>query len=452
MNRLQKIKRIWPALAVSVTLATGCAGLPALPGAAQSSSAPGRTATVVRGTLLSTVNATGNIQPEAEVRLGFQQPGRVVELAVEVGSVVKQGDLIARLDTADLELALAQAKTGLIVANAAYSRTVEGARAGDIKAAEAALNAAQAAYAKLRAGPEKTDIDAAKAQLLSAEAQLRQAQAAYDLTGRFQPSIVNDSPAAIQLRQAQNNLEAAQRQYERLLKGPEQAQLAAAWQRVEEARARLEQLRQPAQDFDLERLEAERKRAALAVQQAERRLEKTRLVAPSDGVISALFVQEGELVGTQPIITFLDTSVLHIDVKVDEVDVAKVQPGQQVRITLDALPDVELTGKVDRIASTSTVQGGIVSYAVRILLDATDAPLRVGMTANASIIVDRRDDVLLVPNWAVRRDRASGKSFVTIVGADNQLQEVEVQVGLRGESQTEIVAGLSEGQTVAAPQ
>ncbi|MGQ9816300.1 MAG: efflux RND transporter periplasmic adaptor subunit, partial [Candidatus Roseilinea sp.] len=187
MNRLQKIKRIWPALAVSVTLATGCAGLPALPGAAQSSSAPGRTATVVRGTLLSTVNATGNIQPEAEVRLGFQQPGRVVELAVEVGSVVKQGDLIARLDTADLELALAQAKTGLIVANAAYSRTVEGARAGDIKAAEAALNAAQAAYAKLRAGPEKTDIDAAKAQLLSAEAQLRQAQAAYDLTGRFQP-------------------------------------------------------------------------------------------------------------------------------------------------------------------------------------------------------------------------------------------------------------------------
>ncbi|MGQ9815582.1 MAG: efflux RND transporter periplasmic adaptor subunit, partial [Candidatus Roseilinea sp.] len=259
-------------------------------------------------------------------------------------------------------------------------------------------------------------------------------------------------PAAIQLRQAQNNLEAAHRQYERLLKGPEQAQLAAAWQRVEEARARLEQLRQPAQDFDLERLEAERKRAALAVQQAERRLEKTRLVAPSDGVISALFVQEGELVGTQPIITFLDTSVLHIDVKVDEIDVAKVQPGQQVRITLDALPDVELTGKVDRIASTSTVQGGIVSYAVRVLLDATDAPLRVGMTANASIIVDRRDDVLLVPNWAVRRDRASGKSFVTIVGADNQLQEVEVQVGLRGESQTEIVAGLSEGQTVAAPQ
>lgn len=452
MHRSRKIGRIWPALAIAVVLVAGCSSLPTLPDMAQSAPALGRTATVARGTLLSTVNATGNIQPEAEARIGFQQPGRVVELAVEVGSVVKQGDLIARLDTADLELALAQARTGLILANAAYSRTVESARAADIKAAEAALNAAQAAYARLRAGSEKTDIDAAKAQVLSAEAQLRQAQAAYDLIGRFQPSIVNDSPAAIQLRQAQNNLQAAQRQYERLLKGPEQAQLAAAWQRVEEARARLEQLRQPAQDFDLERVEAERRRAQLAVEQAERRLQKALLVAPMSGVIGGVAIEKGEWAGTQPVITLLDTSLLHIDVKVDEIDIAKVQPGQQVRITLDALPDVELTGKVDRIASTSTVQGGIVSYAVRILLDATDAPLRVGMTANASIIVDRRDDVLLVPNWAVRRDRASGKSFVTIVGADNQLQEVEVQVGLRGESQTEIVAGLSEGQTVAAPQ
>ncbi len=452
MHRAHKIRKLWPALALAAVLVSGCSSLPALPGMAQSAPAPGRTATVVRGTLLSTVNATGNIQPEGEARIGFQQPGKVVELAVEVGSVVKKGDVIARLDTADLELALAQARTGLIVANAAYSRTVEGTRAGDIKAAEAALSAAQANYAKVRAGTEKPDLDAAKAQLLNAEAQLRQAQASYDLANRFQPNTIGDSPTVVQLRQAQNNLEAAQRQYDRLLQGPEQAQLAAAWQRVEEARARLDQLRQPAQDFDLERVEAERRRAALAVEQAERRLEKARLVAPVSGVIGAVAIEQGEWAGAQPIITLLDTSLLHIDVKVDEIDIAKVRPGQPVRITLDALPEVELTGRVDRIASTSTVQGGIVSYAVRIVLDATEAPLRVGMTANASIVVDRRDNVLLVPNWAVRRDRAAGKSFVTVVGPDNQLQEVEVQVGLRGETQTEIVAGLSEGQTIAAPQ
>lgn len=452
MHRTRNIRKLWPALLAGTLLASGCAGLPTLPGAAQSAPDPGRTATVVRGTLLSTVNATGNIQPEAEARIGFQQPGRVAELTVEVGSAVKKGDLIARLDTTDLELALAQARTGLILANAAYSRTVEGARAGDIRAAEAALSAAQAAYARVRAGAEKPDLDAAKAQVLNAEAQLRQAQAAYDRAATFQPNTLGDSPTVVQLRQAQNNLEAARLQYERLLKGPEQAQLAAAWQRVEEARARLDQLRQPAQDFDLERVEAERRRAALAVEQAERRLEKARLVAPISGVIGGVAIEQGEWVGAQPVITLLDTSVLHIDVKVDEIDIAKVRPGQPVQITLDALPDVELTGRVDRIASTSTVQNGIVSYAVRIVLDSTDAPLRVGMTANASIIVDRREGVLLVPNWAVRRDRAAGKSFVTVVGADNQLQEVEVQVGLRGEAQAEIVSGLSEGQTVAAPR
>ncbi len=452
MHRAQKIWKLGSALAAVVMLASACSSLPALPGATQSAPAPARTATVTRGALISAVSATGNIQAEAETRIGFQQPGRVVELDVQVGSPVKKGDLVARLDTTDLELALAQAKTGLILANAAYSRTVEGARAADIKAAEAALSAAQANYAQVRAGTQKPDIDAAKAQLLSAEAQLRQAQAAYDLAGRFQPSTLGDSPAAIQLRQAQNNLEAARRQYDRLLQGPEQAQLAAAWQRVEDARARLDQLRRPAQNFDLERADAERRRAQLAVEQAERRLEKALLVAPIDGVVSALAIEKGEWAGAQPVVTLLDTSVLHIDVKVDEIDIAKVRPGQEARITLDALPDVELTGRVDRIASTSTVLNGIVSYAVRIVLDSTSAPLRVGMTANASIIVDRRDNALLVPNWAVRRDRAAGKSFVTVVGADNQLQEVEVQVGLRGETQTEILSGLSEGQTVAAPQ
>ncbi|MCS7059776.1 MAG: efflux RND transporter periplasmic adaptor subunit [Anaerolineae bacterium] len=442
-------KRFSLACVAGVLLTAGCS---ALPSATQSQATFARTATVTRGTLLSTVNATGNIQAEAETRLGFQQPGKLAEVRVQVGSQVKRGDVLARLDTSDLELALAQAQTALIIANAAYSRTVEGARGADIRAAEAALRAAQANYAKVKAGAEKTDLDAARAQLLGAEAQMRQAQAAYDLAFKFQPNTINDSPTVVQLRQAQNNLEAARRQYERLLQDPEQAQLAAAWQRVEEARARLEQLQQPAQDFDLQRADAERKRARLAVEQAQRRLDKALLVAPADGVVGAVGVEVGEMVGTQPVITLLDTTLLHIDVKVDEIDVAKVKAGQTVRITLDALPDVELVGRVDRIASTSTVQNGIVSYAVRIVLDPTEAPLRVGMTANASIIVDRRDGVLLAPNWAVRRDRASGKTFVTVLGTDNQPQEVEVQVGLRGETQTEIVAGLSEGQTIVAPQ
>ena len=449
-QRVRGITKLGLTGAAVAGLLAACSGLPGLPGMAQPN-AIGRTATVVRGTLESGVNATGNIEPEARAQIGFQQPGKVAELAVEVGSVVNSGDLIARLDTTDLELALAQAEAGLIVANAGYSRTVESARAGDIQAAQAALNAAQANYSRVNRGADKADIDAAKAQLLDAEAKLKQAQFAYDLAGR-QPATLGDSPTIVQLQQAKNNLEAARRQYDELLKGAEQAQLAAAWQQVEDARARLEQLQQPAQDFDLTRADAERARAELAIDQAQRRLDKAVLTAPTAGVIGGVGIEQGELAGTLPVITLLDTSVLHIDVKVDEIDVARVQPGQVVRITLDALPEVDVMGRIDRIAPTSTVQNGIVSYPVRIVLDPTDAPLRVGMTANAAIIVEQRENVLILPNWAVRRDRDAGKAFVTVVGADGQPQEVEVQIGLRGETQTEIVSGVSEGQTVAAPQ
>jgi HlyD family secretion protein len=437
---------------ISVTLLAACSN----PFSNSSSAAPQRAATLAKGSLVASVSATGAIQPESDVRLSFQATGRIAELKVSRGDSVKKGDVIARLDTADLETALAQAQAGLVIATAAYSRTVDGPRAADVAAAQAALNAANASYSKLKDGPQKADLDAAEAAVRNAQAALRQAQSANDLTFQFDTQNYPGSPVITQLEQARNNLEAAKLQYDRVVRGADQAQLSAALQQIEAARAQLEKARQPARQFDVDQARAEREKTEIQVKLAQRRLDQAVLVAPLDGIISAVNVKAGEDAGigaaAQPAVVMVDTSVLHIDVTVDEIDVSKLRAGLDVVITLDALPDVTLKGKVDRIASSSTNVSGVVSYAVRVVLAETDPALRPGMTSNASIVLDKRDGVLLAPNWAIRRDRQSGKSYLTFQVDEKTTSEVEVKTGLRNDSFSEIISGASEGQTVVAPK
>ena len=437
-----------------------------------------RSATLGKGELTATVSATGNIQAESEVRLSFQQPGTVSTVNVKLGDVVKKDDVLAQLDTTDLELAvaqaqasLAQAQTGIknaqtqvIVATTGYSRTVEGARPADIAAARSALNAANESYAKLKGGPTAEDIAAADASLKNAEVSLKNAQSAYDRAFATNPAGIGASPAAVQLEQATNNYNAAKSAYDKAAKGADEAQLAQAEQQIQSAKAQLDKVVRPAQAFDIEqaqtqieqaRLQVENaqtqlKLADIQVKQAERRLSQAVLKSPIDGTVSLVSVKAGEVAATQPVISVVDLSQYHIDITVDEIDVAKVKLGQEVQVTLDSLPGVQVTGKVDRIAPTSTSVNGVVSYSVRVLIDKTDAPLKTGMTANASIVLEKRTDALLAPNWAVRRDRPSGKSFLTIKNGDTT-SEVEVQTGLRNDTFSEIVSGAQEGQTVVAP-
>ena len=438
--------------------------------AACSAQAPGaspasqRSATLSRGSLVATVTATGNIQPEGETRLGFQQTGLVSTVNVKVGDTVKKGDVLARLDTADLELGLAQAQTALaqaqsslLTANANYSRTVEGPRKADIDAAEAALSSAYANYDKVKKGPQAADYAAAEAAMLNAEASLRSAQSAYDAVFRRNPAGIGASSASVQLEQATNNYNSAKAQYDKLSQGADAAQLSAAYQQIQSAKASLEKVKLPARQFDLDQAEAQRKQAQaqidsaqVQVRQAQRRIEQASILAPVNGVVSVVNLRVGEFGATQPVINVVDNSVLRIDVTVDEVDVARVRVGQDVNITLDSLPGLEFKGKVDRIAPTSTIVNGVVSYSVRVVLTNPDPALKIGMTANAAVVLDKRDNALLAPNWAIRRDRASGKSFLTVREGD-KTREVEVQTGLRNDTFSEVVSGATEGMTVIAP-
>lgn len=453
-------------LSALLTLSLSTSACSILPDDANAAAPLANTATLNRGTLLATVSATGNIRPAREVRLAFQSAGVVAEVQVAVGDVVRSGQVLAAIDSADAELslkkaqlALKDAEAALIIANADYNQLVEGTRTTEIDAAQAALSSAYANYQKITNGPNPADAALARARMLNTEASLRQAQAAYDAAYRANPAGIGASPESLRLEQATNDYNAAKAEYDRVYQAPGTAEKSAAYTQVANAKAQLDRMREPATTFQIERMEAQLMQAKNRIEQAkldmelaDRKRVQAQLVAPFDGVVAAVDARIGENVGTEPVLTLVKVDQLRVDVNVDEVDVAKIKPGQAVTLRIDSLPTLELKGKVERISPTSNIVNGVVVYVAQVLFQQDGNPLRPGMTVNTRIVLDTRDGVLLAPNWAVRKDKATGKSYLTLLAADNKTRnEVEVQVGAKDESFTEILSGATEGQSVLAP-
>jgi HlyD family secretion protein len=218
---------------------------------------------------------------------------------------------------------------------------------------------------------------------------------------------------------------------------------------VEQAQVALDRLKAGPRPEDLEIARLRVDQSLTALELAQHNLGNARLEAPFDGTVAAVNVRQGELaVSALPAIVLADTGSYYLDVAVDEVDVAGVAAGQVATVTLDALTDTPLSGRVENIALTSRTTGGVVSYAVRLVLASAPASVRAGMTATAEIIVGEARDVLLVPNWAIRRDRELGQAYAGVL-RNGQIEEVTVTLGLSNEAYSQVIAGLAEGDAVA---
>ena len=154
------------------------------------------------------------------------------------------------------------------------------------------------------------------------------------------------------------------------------------------------------------------------------------------------------MTGGSPVITLMDASQVHVDVLVDEVDVGKIREGQQAGLTLDSFPDRELAGHVDFMAPTPTDEAGLISYKVSIALEQNDLPVRVGMTANAEIVTREVQGALVVPNRAIEVDRDSGRYYVAKL-VNGVPARTEIELGLRGETHSQVVSGLEDGDEFA---
>ncbi len=448
-------------------------------------------ARVQRGTLVATVSATGSVQPEQSAGVAFLTSGNLGQIMIKVRDTVKAGQPLAKLDTTDLELQLAQAEANLALAQSKYDQAKKGGSesaiaaaqanlqsattaynkllrpdASSVAAAQANLNSAQAAYDKLL-HPDPNELAIAKTDLDKAQAALSQAQAAYDRIGGATNPQIGMTPQSLQLQQATLDYQRAVTTYNAKF-SPTDAQLKAAQAQIQQAKDVLAKLTandsqlaaaqaqiQQAKDAlarlsptseDLVQAQANVDAVRIARDISKQRIAEATIYAPLDGTVLRADLTKGAFVTMgRELVTIADLAHLKITLNIDETDIPRIVIGQNVALDLDAFPGKTIKGQVVDISPGSATVQGVVNYEVKIQLLMTDVPVKVGMTANASIEVARKEKVLLVPNRAIR---ASGnKRLVTILDAGKP-KDVAVTLGLSNDQETEILNGLNEGDQI----
>jgi macrolide-specific efflux system membrane fusion protein len=128
-----------------------------------------------------------------------------------------------------------------------------------------------------------------------------------------------------------------------------------------------------------------------------------------------------------------------------EVDVTKIKSGQKVTLTMDAFPDNTLTGTVLAVNTSGSVSSNVTSYSVSVLLDQTDLDIYTNMAVSATIIVSAKDEVIMIPSTAIKT--SNGKSVVQVM-KDDKVTAVTVEIGDSNDTQTEISSGINEGDVV----
>ena len=324
---------------------------------------------------------SGNVLAEDKIDITAEVAGRVLILNVAVGDSVRVGDILLEQDKATLEARRAQALAGLDAAQAQLDLLLEAPTESDLEAARAAVAAAEAAYQRALEGPTDEDLRAAEALLRQAEAAVSQAQAAYDLV-KGQANI-GAMPQSLQLQQATLALEAAQAQYDKLVKGSTADVIAAAYAAFSQARARLNTLEEGPKDAQVRAARAQVSQAETALYLAQLELDKATVRAPIDGVLVAVNPAVGAYVGVGARLFTLQSHAVKVEIAVEEARLSQIQVGQPAQIRVNAYPDRVFDGVVAIIAPALDTASRTVQVTVRPTGDAAD--LRPGMYATVEL-------------------------------------------------------------------
>jgi len=340
-----------------------------------------KTETISRGEIKSVVTATGTVNAVTTVSVGTQVSGTIKRLLVDYNSHVKQGQLLAQIDSSTFQAQVDQARANLLSAKANME-----------KAAVAALDARRTLQRNKELFAQnfiaKSDLETAETNVLSAQAQ----------------------------------------------------------QKVTEA-------------------QVEQAQAALKI--AETNLQYTNILSPVNGTVISRSVDVGQTVAASfqtPTLFSIaqDLTKMQINTNVDEADIGNVRVEQEVSFTVDAYPDIIFAGKVSEVRNAPTTVSNVVTYDVVIQVANPQLKLKPGMTANVSITIETRPDVLRIPSAALRfkpsdgkivdegvQDKHGMKGTKVWILENGKPKPVNVTVGLSNGNYTEITAGeIKEGQEI----
>lgn len=213
--------------------------------------------------------------------------------------------------------------------------------------------------------------------------------------------------------------------------------------------------------LDIQSQELTIKQRENALLDAKQSLADYYIRAPFDGVITKLSVKKGDSVSGGTVIATLITKQYIAEISLNEIDMAKAQTGQKATVTFDAVEGLNITGEVLEVDTLGTVSQGVVTYNVKIGFDTQDERIKPGMSASAAIITEVKQNVLLVPNSAIKTlgetyyvEMPSEEIKLSASGASKGIslkiapRQQPVQIGLANDTMTEIIDGLKEGDVV----
>jgi HlyD family secretion protein len=393
-----------------------------------------RTAPVERGAITASVSATGNLNAVVMVLVGSQVSGTIKELHADFNTVVRKGQVIARIDPALFEAAVDQARADV---RAAQSTVLN--QAAQLEQARSRVDNARAEHAEARAQTAKALVAVVDARRTLA----RQ-------TELFDRGLIS----AADRDTAQAAHDAAVAQHEAAL-AREQA-MASAIQTAEAQRRVQEATLQAARD------QVQQKEAALA--HAQINLNHTTIRSPVDGVVVNRAVDVGQTVAATlqaPTLFTIaqDLTRMQVEASVDEADIGRIRRDTPVTFTVDAFPGQVFAGEISQIRKAARVEQNVVTYTVVVAVANPSGALVPGMTANVRFTTAHRANVLTVPNGALRfrppglatppGPATPGSGVVWVLGADGRPAPVEVTLGITDGAATEIVdGGLDAGRAV----
>jgi HlyD family secretion protein len=321
------------------------------------------TTTVETGPLRNVVNATGVVQTVVTVQVGSQVSGQIEELYADFNSIVKRGQLLAKLDPRN------------------FQAQVENSRAN-----------VTAAQARVRSGEAEQKTQAAN--LLSAKANLEAARVTRDNTAILFQRASELSKSGVASRNdydnAKANADSSQAKYE-------QAQAAVA-QVEAQSHSTVAQL---------EQVKAQLQQAQADLNRSQLNLEYCNIYSPVDGVVISRNVDVGQTIAASmqaPTLFTIanDLTRMQVNANVDEADIGNISEQADVRFTVDAYPNDFFRGRISEIRLNPQTVQNVVTYSVIIGIENPEMKLKPGMTANIIVTVDQRDAVLKVANAALR--------------------------------------------------
>ena len=460
--------------------------------------------TVENGSISESVSLTGNTTPEQSVSLAFGGSGTITHIYSDLGKKVSKGQILTELNTSDILAQLHQAQAAYTVAQTSYTKLVNGASPTDIEVAKVAFNNAKNSYnniisqqkvlvenafsSMLNSGivaqPTVSGVSTADLPIISGT-YIGTEEGVYTVTihmggndsffsvsglekgsGQVSTVAVPLGTLGLYIQFPSNNITSYSNNtwtvsipnkkslgyltyynaYQSALQNQSNT-IATAQGAIDTAKANLDQRQAVPRSEDLAIAKAQVEEASSNIESINAKLENARIVAPISGTITQFDAKIGQLASpNMPLISIMSDGGYEVDSGASETDIGKISVGDKVSMTLDAFPNEVFFGSVFYIAPAATNTGGVITYQVKISFDKIDLRLKSGLTANINIETKHKDNVLVLPQYAILQND-QGTFVETLV--NKKIVQNPVVLGISDQKgNTEIISGVTGGEQV----